>query len=94
MSEISNFKSGSPRNDIQTSQNVCSECGFMHPPVSVCPMRKEKSNEGNEIPFDKLYPQFKAIILSQISKKGIKDFGKFFSHVIVSVTKAIETYEE
>jgi hypothetical protein len=93
---IKNFQNHSPY-EIPPSFPVCPQCGMMHPPLKPgekCPNSKEKTKDGNIIPFDDLFSKIKTICISQIQNKKIKNINKLFAEVIVILTKEIEKYKE
>lgn len=76
---------------------MCNQCGFSHPPLKegeLCPMAKVKTNDGSNIDFTSFFISLKSILISQISKKNIKDPQKILSFAIVMITKLLEKYEE
>jgi len=75
----------------------CPECGFIHPPLAVgqkCPLSKQKTDSGEVIECGDFLAQMKNIVVANVQKKKIKNYKKMFSHVIVEVTKFLETYKE
>lgn len=79
------------------SNQICSQCGFMHPPIPVgekCPMAKVKDSSGNVVNFDRFFTSLKNILTSQIEKKNLKDTDKFLGKVILEITKYTEGYKE
>jgi hypothetical protein len=77
--------------------SLCTQCGFSHPPLKegeLCPMAKVKTNDGNDIDLTNFFTSLKSILISQISKKNIKDPKKILSFTIVMITKLLEKYEE
>jgi hypothetical protein len=77
------------------SFDKCEQCGFTHPPVTgKCPMAKEKGPSGQELDLNPLFTPLRTIAISQIKTKDIKDLKKFFSYIIVEMTKLMEKYKE
>jgi len=84
-----------PGPDLSPSFGRCEQCGFTHPPVTgKCPMAKEKTSSGQELDLNPLLTQLRTIAISQIKTKNIKDLKKFFSYIIVEMTKLMENYKE
>lgn len=87
---------------LSPSLPQCSQCGTFHPPVrpgEICPMKPAviKSADGNpsqQVEIDKYLVQMKIILVSQLSKKAIKDPKKLFQNMIIELTKFIENYTE
>lgn len=82
---------------INTGQPLCNQCNSHHPQIadgSKCPMASEKTKEGQELDFSKIFVPLKTILTSQVDVKGVKDFDSFVAHMIVEITKAAESYEE
>ena len=93
---VKNFKQGAPV-EISGSLPICPQCGMMHPPLKTgehCPNAPEKTKDGDVISFEHLFTQIKAICISQIKSKEIKDVNKLFAKVILVLTKEIENYKE
>lgn len=90
-------QSGSPPKEIRPS-NVCEQCGLAHPPIppgQKCPNSSFSKDEKNETGLDdgiinKHLVEMRNIILTNMSKKGIKDGKKYFQNVIVKLTKVLE----
>jgi len=81
--------------------NVCPQCGTIHPPLppgEKCPnalASKTMANANlNDESVNKYLTDLKNIVLSNISKKQIKDGNKFFQYLVVELTKLIEKYTE
>jgi hypothetical protein len=78
--------------------NVCEQCGLVHPPLKPgqkCPNVSISKDEKNDTGLDdgiinKYLVDMRNIILTNMSKKGIKDGKKYFQNVIVKLTKVLE----
>ena len=82
---------------IAPTFSMCSQCSTSHPPIPVgqkCPMAKEKSPSGVVYDFEEFMKALKAIMISQIQTKDIKDIKKFQGNILVEITKFAEKYEE
>jgi len=81
--------------------NVCPQCGTIHPPLppgGKCPNALASKTMANanlsDESVNKYLSDLKNIVLSNISKKQIKDGNKFFQYLVVELTKLIEKYTE
>lgn len=84
-----------PPNPLNPSQQKCIQCGYSHPPVAgKCPMAKEKNSSGEVIDPTECLRQLKTIITSKMQIKKIKDQKKFYSFLVIQLTKLIEGYNE
>lgn len=92
---------GQPPREIKPS-NVCEQCGLAHPPIppgQKCPNASFSKEEKNETGLDdaiinKHLVEMRNIILTNMSKKGIKDGKKYFQNVIVKLTKVLEESDD
>lgn len=93
-----------PGNSPLPSQrsDVCKECGALHPPIpdgKKCPNASVVSDPNefggiDDMTINKHLVDIRNIMLAQITSKGIKDGKKFFQHVIIELTKIMESYNE
>lgn len=80
--------------------NTCKECKMIHPRLKLgekCPnvIPKELTDSGmDDIIVSKFLVNIRNIIVSQVSKKEIKDGKKFFQFAIVELMKILEGYSE
>ena len=77
--------------------NKCPQCGLIHPPLKSgvkCPMVEHKDSNDEVIDFSKLFKPLKNICIHQIEQKKIKNVDKFFSHIIMEITRFIITYKD
>jgi hypothetical protein len=85
-------------NNINTTFPFCSQCQTYHPQLplgSKCPNVKTVISEDNiEIDTSKIIVQLRDIFISQIHIKKIKNINKFFSYIVLEITKIIEKYQE
>ena len=81
--------------------NTCQQCDMMHPPLQSgekCPnaMAKSLREESDDPTLDvnKYLTTLQTILMSQISKKKIKDIKKFYQNITIEMTKFLEEYTE
>ena len=79
--------------------NVCPQCKTIHPPLrpgEKCPNAAvDTSGYGlNDGDMNKYLVELRNIVMSQMSKKQIKDGKKFFQFTIIELMKVIEEYNE
>ena len=80
---------------------ACQYCKTIHPPLRAgekCPNAgmgsdAQKHNIDDSI-INKKLVDLRNIIISQMSKKNIKDGQKFFNYAIIELTKSLENYQE
>ena len=83
--------------NLMPSQSKCPQCGLHHPPLKPgqrCTLAKETSPTGETIDFEVLFSPLKNICIAQISKRGIKNWRKLFSHIILEINNIVESYKE
>ena len=79
------------------SGGVCPQCGIIHPPVppgEKCPMAPIKTKDNRVVDPTEFLSKMKSIISNQLEQKGVKDVDKFFQHLTIELTKAMENYKE
>jgi len=81
--------------------NSCQQCDMMHPPLrpgEKCPNAMAKAmKEGSNDPtldINKYLTTLQTIMISQVSKKKIKDIKKFYQNITIEMTKFLEDYTE
>jgi len=81
--------------------NTCPQCDMMHPPLrpgEKCPnaMAKALREESDDPTLDvnKYLTNLQTILMSQISKKGIKNVRKLYENITIEMTKFLEEYTE
>lgn len=82
---------------IQTSGNVCPECGVMHPPLPYgerCPNAKVNLPTIDDAEIGRFIGSWKNIIVSQIEKRQFKEPKKVFQEATILLTKFLEEYSE
>jgi hypothetical protein len=78
-------------------QGGCPECGLIHPPIASglkCPMAKDKTSSGELIDASDFLVQMKNIVISKIQSKGIKDYKKVFTSLLIESIKFLDQYKE
>jgi hypothetical protein len=81
----------------EVSDNVCPECGTMHPPVAAgekCPNAKMNLESITDEEIGMFLSSMKNIIISQSEKNQIKDVKKLFQQSTVALAKFLEEYKE
>ncbi len=94
---INSFNPGMPPSEISASFGRCDQCGTFHPPMKQgenCPVAPIQDTKGNVVDLNPFFAQLKNICMSQIQQKGIKDAKKLFQHIIIELTKILESYNE
>jgi len=79
------------------SGGTCPQCGLMHPPVDpgeTCSMAPITTKDNKTVDPTDFLTKMKLIITSQLEQKSIKDTDKFFQHLTIELTKAMENYKE
>jgi type VI protein secretion system component Hcp len=88
--------------NIPTGLQLCKECNTIHPPLppnercpnAGLPQKDQKRFNISDDNINRYITNLKNIIISNLSKKNIKDGSKFFQHIIINITKIIEDYNE
>jgi len=92
-----NSKSILPSPAPLPSGGTCAQCGLIHPPVNPgekCPMAPITTKDNKVVDPTNFLTKMKLIITSQLEQKGIKNVDKFFQHLTIELTKAMENYKE
>lgn len=84
---------------ISTANPNCPECGLIHPPLQPgkkCAGAKVKVEGGDkkEVDVNKYLSIWRDVVITNISKKEIKDAEKLFQHITVEIVKILEGYTE
>lgn len=93
------FQQAPPPQPVQ-HLDTCPQCNKLHPPLrpgEECPMKpisEEKTGGVSEQKISNYLVSLRNIIISNISKKQIKDGDKFFKYTILEITKIVEKYNE
>ena len=80
-----------------SSKGICPQCGLIHPPVNpgeTCSMAPIKTQDNKVIDPTEFLSKMKFIISNQLEQKGVNNVDKFFQHLTVELTKAMESYIE
>ena len=81
----------------EVSDNLCPECGTMHPHVAAgekSPNAKMNLESITDEEIGMFLSSMKNIIISQAEKNQIKDIKKLFQQSIVVIAKFLEEYKE
>ncbi|MHA1801185.1 MAG: hypothetical protein ACTSWJ_05550, partial [Candidatus Heimdallarchaeaceae archaeon] len=81
------------------TQPNCPQCGLIHPPLAegkVCSNANDQIKDGDkkQIDVNKYLVIWRDIVITNVSKKEIKDSEKLFQQITVEISKFMEGYKE
>jgi hypothetical protein len=94
---LNEVQTSRPPQPIAPSQGDCPQCGMLHPPLAPgekCPIAPVKIDGVQDIDITQFVVKIKDILTSQLEQKGVKDYKKFSSGMIMELVKYCEGYKE
>jgi len=91
-----NIQQANPAGVSNDNQQLCPDCGTIHPPVQQgqkCPnatIEKQTGLKIDDAEVNRFLVQWRNILLSYISKMGIEDWKKEFQEVTIHIHKHLD----
>jgi hypothetical protein len=95
LSQLQNRVTSAP--NVAPSQGQCPQCNLFHPPLPAgqkCPNAPVKIDGIDSNKISDFLIKIKDILSSQLEQKGVKNFDKFGSGMIMALMKYCEGYKD